>query len=306
MFAFALWDRNRRRCSSPATGWARSRCITPRTGRARSPSPRSWRRWRRCPACRGASIRRRSTTSSRYGYVPDPATIFAGIRKLPAAHYLLLDRSAGRPIPAPRRYWRPPTGEPPIGEAEAVRSAGRQLARCRLASAPDVGRAARRLPLRRRRFQRRGGAAAAGPAGDRPLDTFTIGFAGAEDETPLAARMVARATRTAQHDGARRDGRLHRRGAATRPRSSASRSATAPRCRPRRSAGWPGATRRWRCRAMAATRCSPATAAIAGTAGRGGARACAGAAAAAAAGAARARSIRSSTARRAGCAPSTR
>ena len=38
MFAFAIWDRRRSACSSPATGWASSRSTT-RRGRTASPSP---------------------------------------------------------------------------------------------------------------------------------------------------------------------------------------------------------------------------------------------------------------------------
>jgi len=37
------------------------------------------------------------------GYVPDDACIVAGVRKLPAAHHLTLDRH--HPLPEPRRWW---------------------------------------------------------------------------------------------------------------------------------------------------------------------------------------------------------
>lgn len=37
------------------------------------------------------------------GYVPDDASIVAGVRKLPAGHFLLLER--GRPVPEPVRWW---------------------------------------------------------------------------------------------------------------------------------------------------------------------------------------------------------
>lgn len=37
------------------------------------------------------------------GYVPDDACLIAGVRKLPAGHFLLLER--GRPVPAPVRWW---------------------------------------------------------------------------------------------------------------------------------------------------------------------------------------------------------
>ena len=38
-----------------------------------------------------------------YGYVPDDACLVAGVRKLPAGHFLLLER--GKPVPAPRRWY---------------------------------------------------------------------------------------------------------------------------------------------------------------------------------------------------------
>lgn len=38
-----------------------------------------------------------------YGYVPDDASIVAGIRKLPAGHHLALQRA--QPLPEPRQYW---------------------------------------------------------------------------------------------------------------------------------------------------------------------------------------------------------
>ncbi|WP_370337342.1 asparagine synthase (glutamine-hydrolyzing) [Parvularcula marina] len=38
-----------------------------------------------------------------YGYVPDPKTIYRGIRKLPPAHELTIRR--GRDVPPPRRWW---------------------------------------------------------------------------------------------------------------------------------------------------------------------------------------------------------
>jgi asparagine synthase (glutamine-hydrolysing) len=38
-----------------------------------------------------------------FGYVPDDACIVAGIRKLPAGHYLHIRR--GKPMPAPQRWW---------------------------------------------------------------------------------------------------------------------------------------------------------------------------------------------------------
>lgn len=38
-----------------------------------------------------------------FGYVPDDACLVAGVKKLPAGHFLYIER--GRPVPAPRRWW---------------------------------------------------------------------------------------------------------------------------------------------------------------------------------------------------------
>src|SRR5262249_16837065 len=52
------------------------------------------------------------------GYVPEPRTIFAGAKKLPAAHTLTLRRGARMPDPV--EYWNPVfTLENPIGEGDA-------------------------------------------------------------------------------------------------------------------------------------------------------------------------------------------
>ena len=40
-----------------------------------------------------------------FGYVPDDTSIIAGVEKLPAGHFLLLER--GKPVPAPSCWWSP-------------------------------------------------------------------------------------------------------------------------------------------------------------------------------------------------------
>jgi asparagine synthase (glutamine-hydrolysing) len=53
-----------------------------------------------------------------FGYVPDPSTIFEGVRKLPPAHYLLWSAEAGTSI---HRYWSPARPEAgPSDEQEFV------------------------------------------------------------------------------------------------------------------------------------------------------------------------------------------
>ncbi len=128
------------------------------------------------------------------GYIPDPQTIFAAIRRLPAAHGLLLRRGE-KPGLAPRRYWRPPTAarRDAIGMPDAAAELARRLdhsVRARLMSDVPLGAflsggvdsgAVTALAARARR-----------EAEGTPLDTFTIGFPGtAEDERAAAARVAA-------------------------------------------------------------------------------------------------------------------
>ena len=130
-----------------------------------------------------------------YGYVQDPQSIYRGVYKLPAAHYLLLRHDA--PVPAPQRYWRPVTTTRAINEAEAVAELSARLTECtslRLISDVPLGA-----------FLSGGvdSSAVVTAAAElhQGLDTFTIGFADAEDETP-SAEMVARRYGTVQHNEA--------------------------------------------------------------------------------------------------------
>ncbi len=52
------------------------------------------------------------------GYVPDDACIVAGVRKLPAGHFLLVER--GRPVPEPRRWWDLDFSNRATGSADAL------------------------------------------------------------------------------------------------------------------------------------------------------------------------------------------
>ncbi len=121
------------------------------------------------------------------GYVPDPGSIFAGIRKLPPAHCLEL--RVGEAPAAPRRYWRVPVAPQAIELPEAAERItdllGRATARRMVADVPlgaflsgGVDSSAVVAFAARQRAT--------------PLDTFTMGFDGAEDETPFAAAVAAR------------------------------------------------------------------------------------------------------------------
>jgi asparagine synthase (glutamine-hydrolysing) len=129
-----------------------------------------------------------------HGYVPEPETIFEGILKLPAAHSLTLDGS-GRP-PRLSRYWSPPTHAVPCAEAEAAALLRAKLtdtvAACLVADVP-LG------AFLSGGVDSSAVVATAAPLRSNPLDTFTIGFDGSEDETPYA-RMVAERYATRQHN----------------------------------------------------------------------------------------------------------
>ena len=127
-----------------------------------------------------------------YGYVPDPATIFTSIRKLPPAHSLLL-RVGAAAVPSPVRYWRPHVQPLRLNEEAAsaeLRARLREATEARLMADVPLGAflsggidsggvVATAAALRSER-------------GEAPLDTFTIAFAGAEDETPAAGQVAAR------------------------------------------------------------------------------------------------------------------
>ena len=129
-----------------------------------------------------------------YGYVPEPGTVFEGIRRLPAAHTLLLDRS-GRP-PLIERYWQPAQQTTPCTEDEAaplLRQKLQNAVACRLVSDVPLG------AFLSGGVDSSAVVACAAPMLDHALDTFTIGFDGAEDETPYAAQVAERYD-TRQHN----------------------------------------------------------------------------------------------------------
>ena len=129
-----------------------------------------------------------------YGYVPEPETIFAGIHKLPAACTMTLDRSGRSPRIA--RYWSPPTQTRPCRQAEAAPELRRRLTQavgaCLVADVP-LG------AFLSGGVDSSAVVAAAAPLRAEQLDTFTIGFEGAEDETPYAS-LVAERYHTRQHN----------------------------------------------------------------------------------------------------------
>ena len=184
-----------------------------------------------------------------YGYVPDPKTIYAAIRKLPAAHALIARR--GQPFEL-LRYWNLLDDFPVTASRHGCQGGdGGVPAPFREAPADFRCRSGRAV-VGRRGFQRRGLADGAA-SGVASISTFSIGFKERDyDESALCrggfARAITRAITPASW--IRTISACCR---ACRP-SMTSRSATSRRFPPSRSASWRGSRSRRRSPAMAATR----------------------------------------------------
>jgi asparagine synthase (glutamine-hydrolysing) len=195
MFAFALWDRNRRTLFLARDRFGKKPLYyaTDRAGRfvfASEPGALA-----EVPTLPRDLDPAAVEDFFAFGYVPDPASIFRDIRKLPPAHCLVL--RVGEAIGTPRRYWRVALQCSALPQAEA------EARLIELLSQATARRLVADVPLGA--FLSGGvdsGAVVALAARQRaaPLDTFTIGFEGAEDETPYAAAVAARYG-TRQHCG---------------------------------------------------------------------------------------------------------
>ncbi len=122
-----------------------------------------------------------------FGYIPDPASVYQRIRKLPPAHFMLITQ--GEPLPVPRRYWTlPAPAAAPASLAEATAD---------LRSRLDRAVAARMIADVPLGAFLSGGVdssaivALAARHASAPLQSFTIGFPGPTDERATAAAMAA-------------------------------------------------------------------------------------------------------------------
>ena len=127
-------------------------------------------------------------------YVPSPLTAFAGIWKLPAAHWLTFDLDSGLHV---ERYWDLPTGvvdgDPMELEVQLLDQL-RDAVRVRLSGDVPVG------ALLSGGVDSSGVVALMAEATPRRVQTFSIGFGErSHDETPYA-RMVAERYGTEHHE----------------------------------------------------------------------------------------------------------
>ncbi|MBI4466270.1 MAG: asparagine synthase (glutamine-hydrolyzing) [Acidobacteria bacterium] len=120
----------------------------------------------------------------RYLYLPGPETLLEGVLRLPPGGWLVWQNGDIRR----GRYWEPHLEQPrPVSEDEAVAEFRRRFeeaVRSHLVSDVPVGALLS------------GGLDSAGVAAQmtrllgRPFKTFTVGFAGADDERPIARRLA--------------------------------------------------------------------------------------------------------------------
>ncbi|MEY4680956.1 MAG: hypothetical protein RLZZ276_2605 [Pseudomonadota bacterium] len=123
-----------------------------------------------------------------YGYIPDPRTILEGVRRLEAGCTLSLRRGA-RDAPSPRRYWRPRfRADPAIDEAAAttrLRAALGEAVRSRMLADVPIG------AFLSGGIDSSAVCALMAEAATRPVETFSIGFAGSTEDESAHARHVA-------------------------------------------------------------------------------------------------------------------
>ena len=121
------------------------------------------------------------------GYVPEPGSIYQGIRKLPAAHYLVVER--GKPLPQPQRYWTlrfKPTRMTEDDAAEELIDRLREATKLRLVSDVPLG------AFLSGGVDSSGVVAMMAGLKSDPVRTFAIGFGGAEDELDYAQAVSDR------------------------------------------------------------------------------------------------------------------
>jgi len=189
MWAFALWDRERE-----ALLLARDRLGKKPLLIARTPEFVAFASEAaallRLPFVRARLDRASLRDWLRLLYVPAPHTLLEGVKRLPSASWVTL--SASQPDAAPVRYWTPPAPDPgQRADAAWFETFDRELLEAaRLRTVSDVpigvflsGGLDSNLVLDSLRR-----------SGQSPIRTFTLGFAGEEDERPLARLGAARSS----------------------------------------------------------------------------------------------------------------
>ena len=131
-----------------------------------------------------------------FGYVPDDACLLAGVRKLPAGHFLLVER--GKPVAAPRRWWQ-------LSFAERARGRSGDLQEALLAHLREGVRSRMVADVPTGAFLSGGVdsstvVALMAEASRAAVTTCTIGFEETDHDERDHARSVAQRFATAHHE----------------------------------------------------------------------------------------------------------
>ncbi|MEZ5659059.1 MAG: asparagine synthase (glutamine-hydrolyzing) [Burkholderiaceae bacterium] len=138
MFAFALWDPRARRLVLARDRVGKKPLYWFNDGK-RLAFASELKALRSLPGCPATIDPQAMDCYFSLGFIPSPMTIYRGVHKLPAAHWMAAERSGG----APRRYWRLDGSAP---QAMTLEQAGEALepliddaVRCRLVSEVPLG-----------------------------------------------------------------------------------------------------------------------------------------------------------------------
>jgi asparagine synthase (glutamine-hydrolysing) len=193
MFAFAIWDAPRQRLFAARDRLGKKPLVywTDADGLAFASEPKSF---LADPSFSPVPDRAALSAYLTYQYVPAPMSAFTGVRKLPPAHYLLLED--GRL--SIERYWKlsyRPRRE--ITEADAVdelRAHLREAVRLRLISDVPLG------AFLSGGIDSGSIVALMSELGSGPVSTFSIGFEEKDHDELPAARLVAERYATRHHE----------------------------------------------------------------------------------------------------------
>ncbi len=186
MFAFALWDRNKKTLLLARDRFGKKPLYYGLTSDRRLLFGSELAALSQMPGLLGKLDFHAVEDYFTFGYIPDPLTIYKGVYKLPAAHYILIRDGARLPVPV--RYWELPDGENVAMDEQAAANLLRgkldHAVASRLVSEVPVG------AFLSGGIDSATVVALAARQQSAPLPCFTIGFPGGQDERSAAGEIA--------------------------------------------------------------------------------------------------------------------
>lgn len=191
MFAFAIWDRLERRlfCARDRAGEKPLHYATVADGFVFASELKALLRW---PAFRREIDHRAVIDFLRFGFIPDPKTIWQGCHKLPPGHALWVDLDERGPVASPPVRWWDMTFDPD----RTTDDWGPEIRETLSAAATDMALADVPVGTFLSGGVDSSSVVAALGHAERGVRTFTIGFADREYDERRWARCVAERYRT--------------------------------------------------------------------------------------------------------------